>query len=429
MDINFILKSIEQLLKSDLIMEKVLLVKLFKDNKEEYYSDLEEMKGLIKTAGGVVYDVVLQKRNEITPSFYIGKGKTYEIAEKYKDKIDLVVFDAELKPVQVRNLEKIINKRIIDRTQLILDIFAQRAHTKEGKLQVEYAQLNYLLPRLTGRGVELSQLGGGIGTRGPGETKLETDRRRIKNRIQKIKKELEKIKSIRDLQRKKRKDIPVPQIAIVGYTNAGKTMLLNKLTDAGMLSEDKLFATLDPKIKQYILPDGYKVLFSDTVGFIKNLPTTLIAAFRATLEEVKEADIILHIIDINNPDYLKQKEVVYQVLKEIDAYENKKIIEVYNKIDLLSKDAKNLICGKLSGFFISAKTGQGIDKMIMHIKDLVEKEFVEKEIKIPYDKKNIISLLFNETIVKKIEEKETYVYLKIKCLKKTYEKFLSFLKS
>lgn len=408
-------------------MEKVLLVKICNKNSEEIFSEIEEMRGLVRTAGGEIYDTVIQKRNEITPSFYIGKGKTYEIAEKYGDKIDLVVFDAELKPIQVRNLEKVINKRVIDRTQLILDIFAQRAHTKEGKLQVEYAQLNYLLPRLTGRGVEFSQLGGGIGTRGPGETKLETDRRKIKQRIQKIKSELEKVKNIRDLQRKKRKDIPVPLIAIVGYTNAGKTMLLNALTDAGMLSEDKLFATLDPKIKQYILPDGYKVLFSDTVGFIKNLPTTLIAAFRATLEEVREADIILHIIDINNPDYLKQKEVVYNVLKEIDAYENKKIIEVYNKIDLLSQDARNLLCGSLSGFFISAKTKEGLSNLISFIQDLIEKEFVEKEIKIPYDKKNIVNMFFNETVVKKIEEKENFIYLKVKCLKKTYEKFMSYL--
>ncbi len=410
-------------------MEKVLLIKLIQGNKDEFYSDIEEMKGLIHTAGGEIYDIVMQKRNEITPSFYIGKGKTYEIAEKYKDKIDLVVIDADLKPIQVRNLEKVINKRVIDRTQLILDIFAQRAHTKEGKLQVEYAQLNYLLPRLTGRGVEFSQLGGGIGTRGPGETKLETDRRKIKHRIQKIKKELEKVKNIRELQRGKRKNIPVPLIALVGYTNAGKTMLLNTLTNAGMLSEDKLFATLDPKIKQYKLPDGYRVLFSDTVGFIKNLPTTLIAAFRATLEEVREADIILHIIDINNPDYLKQKEVVYQVLKEIDAYENKKIIEVYNKIDLLSDDAKKILNSSLPGFHISAKTKEGLDELISYIQSLIEKEFIEKIIKIPYDKKNLISIFFEEAVVEKIEEKEKYLNLKVKCLKKTYEKFMNYLKN
>ncbi len=410
-------------------MEKVLLIKLIQGNKDEFYSDIEEMKGLIHTAGGEIYDIVMQKRNEITPSFYIGKGKTYEIAEKYKDKIDLVVIDADLKPIQVRNLEKVINKRVIDRTQLILDIFAQRAHTKEGKLQVEYAQLNYLLPRLTGRGVEFSQLGGGIGTRGPGETKLETDRRKIKHRIQKIKKELEKVKNIRELQRGKRKNIPVPLIALVGYTNAGKTMLLNTLTNAGMLSEDKLFATLDPKIKQYKLPDGYRVLFSDTVGFIKNLPTTLIAAFRATLEEVREADIILHIIDINNPDYLKQKEVVYQVLKEIDAYENKKIIEVYNKIDLLSDDAKKILNSSLPGFHISAKIKEGLDELISYIQSLIEKEFIEKIIKIPYDKKNLISIFFEEAVVEKIEEKEKYLNLKVKCLKKTYEKFMNYLKN
>ena len=191
---------------------------------------------------------------------------------------------------------------MIDRTQLILDIFAARAHTSEGKLQVEYAQLNYMLPRLTGHGVSMSRLGGGIGTKGPGETKLETDIRKIRKRLQKIKEDLEKVKDGRERQRERRKSVPVPQIALVGYTNVGKTMFLNSMTNAGQLSEDKLFATLDPKIRQYRLPAGYRVLFSDTVGFIKNLPTQLVAAFRATLEEVRDADIILHIMDASDPE-------------------------------------------------------------------------------------------------------------------------------
>lgn len=408
-------------------MEKVLIVKTYKYNKEDLFFDVEELKGLIKTAGGEIYDIVYQRINEISPAFYIGKGKAFEIAENYADKIDLVVFDCELKAVQARNLEKIIGRRIIDRTQLILDIFAQRAQSKEGKLQVEYAQLNYLLPRLTGKGVELSQLGGGIGTRGPGETKLETDKRKIKKRLQKIKEEIENIKNIRFRQRERRKSIPVPLISIVGYTNAGKTMLLNSLTDAGMLSEDKLFATLDTKIKQFILPSGYKVLFSDTVGFIKNLPTTLIAAFRATLEEVKEADFILHLIDISNPDYMNQKEIVNSVLKEINAFENKIIIEVYNKIDLLNEDMKKLLIQRLDGLFISAKTKEGLETLIKTIQEMVEKEFIEKIIKIPYDKRNLISIFFDEAIVEKLEEKEDGTYLKVKCLSKTYNKFLKLL--
>jgi len=408
-------------------MEKVLIVKTYKYNKEDLVYDIEELKGLIKTAGGEIYDIVYQRINEISPAFYIGKGKAFEIAQNYSDKIDMVVFDCELKPGQARNLEKIIGKKIIDKTQLILDIFAQRAQSREGKLQVEYAQLSYLLPRLTGKGVELSQLGGGIGTRGPGETKLETDKRKIKKRLQKIKEEIENIKNIRSRQREKRKSIPVPLISIVGYTNAGKTMLLNSLTDAGMLSEDKLFATLDTKIKQFILPDGYKVLFSDTVGFIKNLPTTLIAAFRATLEEVKEADFILHLIDISNPDYMNQRDIVNSVLREINAFENKIIIEVYNKIDLLNEDMKELLVQRLDGLFISAKTKEGLENLIKVIQNMVEKEFIEKIIKIPYDKRNLISIFFDEAIVEELTEKEDGTYLKVKCLSKTYNKFLKLL--
>jgi GTP-binding protein HflX len=408
-------------------MEKVLIVKTYKYNKEDLFYDIEELKGLIKTAGGEIYDIVYQRINEISPAFYIGKGKAFEIAQNYSDKIDMVVFDCELKPGQARNLEKIIGKKIIDKTQLILDIFAQRAQSREGKLQVEYAQLSYLLPRLMGKGVELSQLGGGIGTRGPGETKLETDKRKIKKRLQKIKEEIENIKNIRSRQREKRKSIPVPLISIVGYTNAGKTMLLNSLTDAGMLSEDKLFATLDTKIKQFILPDGYKVLFSDTVGFIKNLPTTLIAAFRATLEEVKEADFILHLIDISNPDYMNQRDIVNSVLREINAFENKIIIEVYNKIDLLNEDMKELLVQRLDGLFISAKTKEGLENLIKVIQNMVEKEFIEKIIKIPYDKRKLISIFFDEAIVEELTEKEDGTYLKVKCLSKTYNKFLKLL--
>ncbi|HRU39878.1 MAG TPA: GTPase HflX, partial [Candidatus Goldiibacteriota bacterium] len=265
-------------------MEKALIVKVYnRENESELASAVDEMKGLIMTAGGEVAGVVMQKKSFISPAFYIGRGKAIEIAGEYGGKIDLAVFDTELKPVQVKNLEDTIGIRVIDRTQLILDIFSRRAHTSEGKLQVEHAQLSYLLPRLTGRGADLMQQTGGIGTRGPGETKLEVDRRRIKQRLQRIKDELEAVRAGRLRQRERRKSVPVPLVAIVGYTNAGKTMLLNRLTGAGMLSEDMLFATLDPKIKRFRLPSGYSVLFSDTVGFIRDLPTHLVAAFRATL--------------------------------------------------------------------------------------------------------------------------------------------------
>ncbi|MCX8092738.1 MAG: GTPase HflX [Candidatus Goldbacteria bacterium] len=405
-------------------MEKVLLIKVFsRESIKEVENDIEEMKGLVDTAGGVVIDVIKQKRYEISPAYYIGKGKAEEIKEKYIDNIDLVIFDNELKPVQVRNLEDIFGKRVIDRTQLILDIFSQRAHTKEGKLQVEYAQLLYLLPRLSGRGTEFMQQTGGIGTRGPGETKLEVDKRKIKIRLQRIKKELSNVQQIREQQRERRKSIPVPLVAIVGYTNAGKTMFLNRMTNAGKLSEDKLFATLDPKIKRFTLPDGYTILFSDTVGFIKRLPTQLIAAFRATLEEVKEADIILHIIDISEDGWQERKDVVYEVLKEIDSYNGKIIIEAYNKIDKLSADKREFIINKNNGIFISAKTGEGIDKLIDEIQKNVEKYFVQKNIFIPLNKSGLIDIFYKEGVVFERQDREDGIYLKIGCLKKTLEKF------
>lgn len=405
-------------------MEKVLLIKVFNhEQMSEVESDIEEMKGLVDTAGGIIFDVVKQKRREISPAYYIGKGKAEELKERYRDKADLIIFDNELKPVQVRNLEDIFEKRVIDRTQLILDIFSQRAHTKEGKLQVEYAQLLYLLPRLSGRGIELMQQTGGIGTRGPGETKIEVDRRKIKRRLQKIKKELENVREIREQQREKRKSIPVPLIAIVGYTNAGKTMFLNKMTNAGKLSEDKLFATLDPKIKRHTLPNGYTILFSDTVGFIKRLPTQLIAAFRATLEEVKQSDIILHIIDISEEGWQERRDVVYDILREIDSYEGKIIIEVYNKVDKINTDEKKYIINKNNGIFISAKTGEGIDKLIYELQNRIEKYFVQGNIFIPIDKAGLVNIFYKEGVVFSRQDKEDGIYLKVGCGRKTLDKF------
>lgn len=405
-------------------MERVLLIKVFsRESSLEVENDIEEMKGLIDTAGGIIVDVILQKKQEISPAFYIGKGKAQEIRAIYNSSIDLIIFDNELKPIQIRNLENIFEKRVIDRTQLILDIFSQRAHTKEGKLQVEYAQLLYLLPRLSGRGIDLMQQTGGIGTKGPGETKLEMDKRKIKIRIQKIKKELLSVQGIRKQQREKRESIPVPLIAIVGYTNAGKTMFLNRITNANKLSEDKLFATLDPKIKRYTLPDGYTILFSDTVGFIKRLPTQLIAAFRATLEEVKQSDIILHIIDISEDGWQERRNVVYNVLREIDSYEGKTIIEAYNKIDKISIDKKKYILNKNNGIFISVKTGEGIEKLIDKIQSEVEKYFMQRNVFVPMNKSGLINIFYKEGVVFSRHDKEEGIYLKVGCMKKTLEKF------
>jgi len=404
--------------------ERVLLVKAAEpQHYSAIESDIEEMKGLISAANGIVVDTVTVKRPVISPAFYIGGGKAEEIALKYKDTVDLIVFDGQLKPVQVRNLEKITEKRVIDRTQLILDIFAARAQTSEGKLQVEYAQLNYLLPRLTGHGVSMSRLGGGIGTKGPGETKLETDIRKIRGRIQKIKESLESVKDSRERQRERRKSVPVPQIALVGYTNAGKTMFLNSMTNAGKLSEDKLFATLDPKVKQYRLPAGYRVLFSDTVGFIKNLPTQLVSAFRATLEEVRDADIILHIIDASDADAVKHKETVNSILHEIGAFEGKKIIEVWNKCDLLDGERRKFITSRSADIYISAKTGEGIDRLLSEIERLVSEDYISAEVNIPHKAAGLAAIFYDEAVVLSRVNTDEELKLSVKCTKRTMERY------
>ncbi len=407
-------------------MEKALLIKIVSGTESPFEtdSDIQEMKGLIDTAGGTVIDTVIIKKREISPAYFIGKGKAEELAEKYdNNKVDLAVIDANLKPVQIRNLENLMKIRIVDRTQLILDIFAARAHTAEGKLQVEFAQLNYLLPRLTGHGISMSRLGGGIGTRGPGETKLEVDTRRIKARIQKIKAELLAVKDNRDRQRARRKAIPVPQAALVGYTNVGKTMFLNMMTGAGKLSEDKLFATLDPKIKAYILPNGYKILFSDTVGFIKNLPPELISAFSATLEEVRDADIIIHMMDISDPDVEAKRGTVYEILNNIGALKDKKIIEVYNKVDLIDEERRRIIISRLPGIYISAKTGEGLHKLLAELESAVEADFVETDVVIPYDKSGVLEMFYKEGIITDRKDTAKGIKIRVKCAKKTLEKY------
>lgn len=398
-------------------MEKVIIVKAYdEESRAEVDSDIEELTGLIETAGGAVEAVELQKKNGINPAYYIGKGKAHEIAEKYKETADLIVFDSELKPAQARNLEELTGKRVIDRTQVILDIFAGRAHTAEGKLQVEYAQLNYILPRLSGKGSEMSRLGGGIGTRGPGESKLESDRRKIRERLSRIKVDLEKVRAVRGRQRERRRAVPVPLAAIVGYTNAGKTMLLNRLTGAGKLSEDKLFATLDPTIRHYRLPGGCGVLFSDTVGFIKKLPTHLVAAFRATLEEVKEADIIIHLIDGSEPGVEVRKDTVYGILKDIGAYEDREIIEAYNKCDAPGFKAGGILS-------VSAKTGEGIGRLLEEIEKIAEKSMVTKTVKIPREDIGLLSVFYDEGVVIKRKDTKNGVEAVVKCHAKTYERF------
>ncbi len=337
--------------------------------------DLVELAELARSAGAEVVGQLAQRRSSPDTALYLGEGRAEELHHLVHEMdADLVVADDELTGVQARNLEEKAGVRVIDRTQLILDIFAQRATSKEGQLQVELAQLSYLLPRLTGQGTALSRLGGGIGTRGPGETKLEVDRRRIRHRISTLRRDIDDVRAHRDLTRSRRRATGMPVVAFVGYTNAGKSTLLNALTGAGVLAEDRLFATLDPVTRRRALPDGMEVLFTDTVGFIRKLPHDLVAAFRATLEEAALADLILHVIDASHPRADRQRAVVYQVLGEIGAGD-KAVIEVANKKDLLPPDLRPL-AGlprmRPDGYnglvfqtvAVSALTGDGLDELL-----------------------------------------------------------------
>jgi GTPase len=326
---------------------------------------LNELAGLAQAAGAVVVLSVLQERPKPDPSTFLGSGKIVTLAASCAEMdVDVVIFDDELTPAQLRQIEDAVHRKVIDRTQLILDIFARRARTKEGKLQVELAQLKYLLPRLVGMGAALSRLGGGIGTRGPGETKLEADRRRIRERIHAISKQIEDVRQRRAQLRERRRKASVPTVALVGYTNAGKTTLFNALTRARAEASNALFVTLDPLIRQVHLSDSREVLVSDTVGFIERLPHTLVAAFRATLEEVADADVIVHVLDASASDRERRVDAVRQVLRDVGADEVS-TIEVYNKCDLLSPDELRRIRALDSAALcLSALERLGIDDLI-----------------------------------------------------------------
>ncbi|HKV06228.1 MAG TPA: GTPase HflX [Candidatus Acidoferrales bacterium] len=332
---------------------------------------LDELDELAQSAGANIVGGLLQVRDALDPATLVGRGKLDEIrAEAELRRVPLVIVDHDLTPVQLRNMEKGTGCRVIDRTQLILDIFATHARTREGQLQVELAQLNYLLPRLTGRGEELSRLGAGIGTRGPGEQKLETDRRRIRERVGKIQEAIETVRRQRTTRRRARQAVPLGMIAFVGYTNAGKSTLFNALTGAGVLTSSKMFATLDPTIRAIRLPSRRRVLLSDTVGFLRDLPPDLIAAFRATLEEVQEAALILHVTDISNPHHAEQDAEVIKVLGELGVEERPRI-HVLNKIDRLREDELDEL-KKSNGYardnvFTSAATGKGLDELLARI--------------------------------------------------------------
>ncbi len=324
---------------------------------------LEELAQLAISAGATPAFRVLQERFLPNPRTLIGPGKAEEVRAICEEGVDLVIFDDDLTGSQQRNLEATLGRKVVDRTGLILDIFAQRARSREGKLQVELAQLKYLLPRLTGHGGELSRLGGGIGTRGPGETKLEVDRRRIRRRIVKIEEELEKVRRHRALLRRHRQKRALPTAAVVGYTNAGKSSLLNALTDAALPVADKFFATLDPTLRKVSVPGGRDILLSDTVGFIRKLPHQLVEAFTATLEEVRASDFLLHVIDISHPDWQNQSQAVMAVLGELGAAA-KPLINVYNKVDKLPHpEAVAFLARRPRSVVVSARTGAGLDDL------------------------------------------------------------------
>jgi GTP-binding protein HflX len=395
-------------------VERALLVGVERKGAWEVTDSLQELKQLAETAGAQVTGMTWQKRDKPDAALFIGKGKVEEINTlRQAQRANVIIFDDELSPAQQRNLEQELGCKIVDRTALILDIFAQRARSHEGKLQVELAQLRYNLPRLGGQGLVLSRLGGGIGTRGPGETKLEVDRRRIRSRISDIDREIESIRNQRILQRKRRLNSRILTVALVGYTNAGKSTLLNALTSAGVLAEDKLFATLDPTTRRITLPNSQEVLLTDTVGFIQKLPHQLIAAFRATLEEVLEADLVLHIVDGSHLRYQEQIKAVYDVLKKLGA-DSKTIITVYNKMDNpTNPEIAERLASQSDSVAISALSGQGLDKLLELIQFTLRQTKVDIELVIPYNDTGIISQLYDIGEVLSTEYRDNGIYITI----------------
>ncbi|NMH74535.1 GTPase HflX [Bacillus sp. RO2] len=391
--------------------ERVILVgcQLPKDDDQTFFYSMEELASLTKTANGEVLVSLTQKRERVHPATYIGKGKLEELVQLEEElEPEIIIFNGELAPSQNRNLSKILNARIIDRTQLILDIFAQRAKSKEGKLQVELAQLQYLLPRLGGKGVELSRLGGGIGTRGPGETKLESDRRHINRRIVDIKTQLTSIVSHRERYRERRKRNQAFQLSLVGYTNAGKSTIFNRLTEAGTFEENLLFATLDPTTRKVMMPSGFNALLTDTVGFIQDLPTSLVAAFRSTLEEVTEADLILHVVDSSSPDHVNHEKTVDKLLKELGV-EGVPILTVYNKKDQTTEGFTPAYNEEM--LHISALDSGDIALLTQKIESLIKVQMEPYGIVVPSSEGKLIAQLKQETVLSNMEfteETESY---------------------
>lgn len=409
-------------------LEKAILVGLNAKDlpMEQAVSEesLDELNELLSTAGGVCVGRLIQNRQTPEPKTFLGTGKARELGEAAEQLgAELIVFDNQLSPAQTRNLEEITGIRVIDRSTLILDIFASRAETREGKLQVELAQYRYTLPRLTGKGVALSRLGGGIGTRGPGETKLETERRHIRRHIAHLEEELREVRTRRGLNRKLRIKNQIPLVAIVGYTNAGKSTLLNLLTGAGISAQNRLFDTLDPTTRRYRVSDTLEVVLSDTVGFIRKLPHHLVDAFRATLEELTFADLVLHVIDASDPDWREHARVVANLMQELEAAQ-KPTITVFNKIDVcettegLPRDEKTV--------WISAMRGEGIDALNRAIVKQLETGLYRLRLHLPYHSLGLLDLLHRDARVLREEYLADCLEVDVICDERLYPKVKEF---
>lgn len=384
-------------------------------------TSLEELRRLAETAGAEVLASELHELRDIHASTYLGEGKALEVGEKAREMgAKTVIFDEDLSSTQNRNLERILGLKVIDRTGLILDIFAQRARTREGKLQVELAQLRYLLPRLAGKGLEFSQLAGGIGTRGPGETKLEMDRRKAKDRIAHVRRELGRVRSHREIHRMRRSELPIATVSLVGYTNAGKSTLMNRLTDSAVLVENKLFATLDPTVRRLKLPSGREVLLSDTVGFVRKLPHQLVESFRATFEEVEASDLLLHIVDASHPHMKEQMEVVERVLEELNLHRKSRLL-VFNKTDVAENGHHSP-----ADIWLSALTGQGIEELLEAIDRKLSESFRYVALHLPFHAGTELSLLYRTGRILKREDRQDGIHLEAVLDEKHFHKFLHF---
>lgn len=397
---------------SDIVNSKAVLVSIAErgSDVEECNISLDELERLLNTAGGECFAKVIQVKESFDPRTCIGKGKVKEIQDLCNNNgVKLVVFDFDLTPAQIRNLENDIGDvTVIDRSMLILDIFALHAVSSEGKLQVELAQLKYTAPRLTGKGIELSRQGGGIGSRGPGESKLETDRRHLHERVVNLEKKLSELEENRAVMRSQRDKSGIVKIALVGYTNAGKSTLLNRLTGADVLCEDKLFATLDPTTRKSELPSGVSVLFTDTVGFIRKLPHHLVKAFKSTLDEVKYADILLLVSDATDPEADLHIEVTREIISELGA-SDKSIIYVYNKCDKLEECEYTKIND--NSVMISAASGEGIDELLSLIDDVVNREKRKVHLSVPYHSQAVVNQLYKEYQVEEVEYRDEGVFV------------------